>query len=166
MFRVTLHLPVETPENPFVAPVNIQTIKAFINRVGYQGVVDKKKEVIQYPPFIKLIIADLMNKFPHIPQRIDQDYHSIKDDIPLVGVYTTGNVLIRGMLISDEFLTEEIRATNDFKEYETMFVGVDAPMNQPQPVVSTQGMHMSTPRAHMTPTVSTASPQGKIKKGR
>ncbi|GKE93823.1 hypothetical protein Tco_1574918, partial [Tanacetum coccineum] len=63
MFRVTLYLPVETPENPFLAPVNIQTIKAFMNRVGYQGVVDKN--------------------FPNIPQRIDEDYHSIKEDIPL-----------------------------------------------------------------------------------
>ncbi|GJY68076.1 retrovirus-related pol polyprotein from transposon TNT 1-94 [Tanacetum coccineum] len=41
MFRDTLHLPVETPENPFVTPVNIQTTEAFMNRVGYQGVVDK-----------------------------------------------------------------------------------------------------------------------------
>ncbi|GKE46069.1 hypothetical protein Tco_1477327, partial [Tanacetum coccineum] len=41
MFRDTLQLPVETPENPFVAPANIHTIKAFMNRVGYQGVVDK-----------------------------------------------------------------------------------------------------------------------------
>ncbi|GJS93131.1 hypothetical protein Tco_0800099 [Tanacetum coccineum] len=63
----------------------------------------------------------------------------------------------------DAFLTEEIRATDDFKEYETVFVGVDVPMNQPQPVVSTQGMHRSTPRAHRTPTL-TASPQGKKRK--
>ncbi|GJR79114.1 hypothetical protein Tco_0149899 [Tanacetum coccineum] len=220
MFRVTLHFLVETLENPFVTPVNIQTIEAFINRVGYQGVVDKvsafytknlaqpwqtmfkvfncclttrtsrhdqtkinipqlfhavinqtnvdyvallwrdfmnnvfqKKEAIQYPRFIKLIIADLMKKFLNIPQRIDEDYHFIKDDIPLVSVYTTGNVLVRGMLILDEFLTEEIRVTDDFKEYETVFVGVDVPMNQPQPVVSTQGTHRSTPRAHRTPTV-------------
>ncbi|GJV14385.1 hypothetical protein Tco_1359708, partial [Tanacetum coccineum] len=41
MFRYILHLPVETLENPFVAPVNIKTIEAFMNRVGYQGVVDK-----------------------------------------------------------------------------------------------------------------------------
>ncbi|GJU25356.1 hypothetical protein Tco_1163977 [Tanacetum coccineum] len=92
--------------------------------IGYQGVVDKvsafytknlaqpwqtlfkKKEAIQYPRFIKLMIADLMKKFPNIPQRIDEDYHSIKDDIPLVSVYTTGNVLVRGMLIPDEFLTK------------------------------------------------------------
>ncbi|GJX87605.1 hypothetical protein Tco_0339619 [Tanacetum coccineum] len=74
----------------------------------------QKKEAIQYPRFIKLIIADLIKKFPHIAQRIDEDYHSIKDDIPL-----------------------EIRATDDFKEYETVLVGVDVPMNQPQPVVST-----------------------------
>ncbi|GJR88065.1 hypothetical protein Tco_0212076 [Tanacetum coccineum] len=83
MFRFTLHLLVETPENPFVAPVNIQTIEAFMNRVGYQG-----------------------------------------------------------MLIPDEFLTEEIHATDDYKEYETV----------------------STPRAHRTPTISTASPQGKKRK--
>ncbi|GJR45641.1 integrase, catalytic region, zinc finger, CCHC-type containing protein [Tanacetum coccineum] len=80
-------------------------------------------------------------KFLDIPQRVDEDYHSIKDDTLL-----------------------EIRATDDFKEYETVFVGVDVPMNQPQPVVSTQGTHRSTPRAHRTPTISTASPQGKKRK--
>ncbi|GKD58947.1 hypothetical protein Tco_1296456, partial [Tanacetum coccineum] len=74
------------------------------------------------------------------------------------------NVLVRGMVIPDEFLTEEIRATNDFKEYETVFAGVDVLMNQLQPVVSTQGTHRSTPRAYRTPTISTASPQGKKKK--
>ncbi|GJY33550.1 hypothetical protein Tco_0418019 [Tanacetum coccineum] len=114
---------------PFVAPVNIETIEAFMIRVGYQGVVDKdfmnnvnqEKEAIQYPRFIKLIIADLMKKFLDISQRIEEDYHSIKDDIPLVSVYTTGNVLILGVLIPDAFLlTEEIHATNDFKEYKTV----------------------------------------------
>ncbi|GJR18778.1 hypothetical protein Tco_0967305 [Tanacetum coccineum] len=68
------------------------------------------------------------------------------------------------MVIPDEFLTEEIRATDDFKEYETVFAGVDVLMNQLQPVVSTQGTHRSTPRAYRTPTISTASPQGKKKK--
>nr|GEW77612.1 hypothetical protein [Tanacetum cinerariifolium] len=51
-------------------------------------------------------------------------------DIPLVSVYTTGNVLVRGMLIPDAFLTKEIRATDDFKEYEMVFMNVDVPMNQ------------------------------------
>ncbi|GKF26889.1 hypothetical protein Tco_0082783, partial [Tanacetum coccineum] len=41
MFRNILHLPVETPDNPFITSVNIETIKAFMNKVGYQGVVDK-----------------------------------------------------------------------------------------------------------------------------
>ncbi|GJY80274.1 hypothetical protein Tco_0493025, partial [Tanacetum coccineum] len=164
MFRVSLHLPVETLENLFVSSVNIQTIEGFMNRVGYQGVVDKKKEAIQYPRLIKLIIVDLMKKFPNIPQRIDEDYHSIKDDIPLVSMYTTGNVLVQGMLIPNEFPTEEICATDDFKEYETVFVRVDVPMNQPQLVVSTQVTHRPTPRAHRIPTVSTASPQGKKRK--
>ncbi|GJY55400.1 integrase, catalytic region, zinc finger, CCHC-type containing protein, partial [Tanacetum coccineum] len=160
----TLHLPVVTLKNLFVTPVNIQTIEAFMNKVGYQGMVDKKKEPIQYPRFIKLIIADLMKKFLNIPQRIDEDYHSIKDDIPLVSVYTTGNVLVRGMLILDEFLKEEINATANYKEYEMVCVGVDVLMNQPQLVVSTQGTHRTTPSAHKTPILSVASPQGKKRK--
>nr|GEV19254.1 hypothetical protein [Tanacetum cinerariifolium] len=140
MFQDILHLHVETLENLFVAPVNIKTIKAFMNRVGYQGVVDKKK-AIKYPQFIKLIIADLMKKFLDIPQRIEEYYHSIKDNIPSVSVYTTRNVLVRGMPISDAFLTKEIHAIDDFKEHETVFMNVVVPMNQPQPVVSDQGTH-------------------------
>ncbi|GKE80490.1 hypothetical protein Tco_1550490 [Tanacetum coccineum] len=85
----------------------------------------QKKEAIQYSRFIKLMIADLIKKFLDISQRVDEDYHSIKDDIPLVSVYTTRNVLVRGMLIPDAFLTKEIRTTDDFKEYETVFVGRD-----------------------------------------
>ncbi|GJV18332.1 hypothetical protein Tco_1367352 [Tanacetum coccineum] len=92
MFRDILHLPVETPENPFVAPVNIETIEALMNRVSYQGVIDK-----------------------------------------------------------------EIRVTDEFKKYETVFINVDVPMNQPQPIVSTQGTHRSTPRAHRTPTLTASA---------
>ncbi|GKC78161.1 hypothetical protein Tco_1128935 [Tanacetum coccineum] len=113
MFRDTLNLPVETTEISFVALVNIEIIESFMNRVGYQGVVDK------YPRFTKLISADQMKKFPSIPPRTEEDYHSIKDDILLVSVYTTGNVTVRGMLIPDAFLIKEIRATDDFNEYET-----------------------------------------------
>ncbi|GJW36186.1 hypothetical protein Tco_0144678 [Tanacetum coccineum] len=155
MFCDTLHLPVETPENPFVAPVNIEIIESFMQSVGYQGVVDKKKDFIHYSHFTKLIITDLIKKFPSIPPRLEEDYHSIKDDILLVSVYTTGNVTVRGMLILDAFLTNEILATDDYKEYETMFVKVVVLMNQPQPVVSTQGTHRTTPGAHRTPTLTT-----------
>ncbi|GJU40482.1 hypothetical protein Tco_1193439 [Tanacetum coccineum] len=108
MFRDTLQLPVETPENPF------------------------KKEAIQYPHFIKLIVANLMKKLPNIPKRLEEDCHSIKDDVPF--------------------------ETDDFKEYETMFMKVAVLMNQPQPVVSTQRTNRNTPRAPRMPTVF-ASPQ-------
>nr|GEU40168.1 hypothetical protein [Tanacetum cinerariifolium] len=77
--------------------------------------------------------------------------------------YTTGDVRIQGMLIPNAFLTEEIRATDDFKEYQTVFMKVDVIMNQQQPVVSTQRTHRSTPRAHRTPTL-TLSPQEKKRK--
>ncbi|GJS83067.1 retrovirus-related pol polyprotein from transposon TNT 1-94 [Tanacetum coccineum] len=149
MFCDTLHLPVETPDNPFVAPFNIEIIESFMQSVAYQGIVDKlsafytkflaqpwqkmfkwdfnnyvfqKKDVIQYPRFTKIIIADLMKKFPSIPLRLEEYYHSIKDDILLVSVYTKGNVIIQGMLIMDAFLTEEIRATDDYNETTTFTV--------------------------------------------
>nr|GEX51767.1 retrovirus-related Pol polyprotein from transposon TNT 1-94 [Tanacetum cinerariifolium] len=40
-WRTVSKVHVETPDNPFVAPVNIKTIKAFMNKVVYQGVADK-----------------------------------------------------------------------------------------------------------------------------
>nr|GEY75188.1 hypothetical protein [Tanacetum cinerariifolium] len=194
MFRDTLNLPVETLEKPFVAPVNIEIIESFMNRVGYQGVVDKvsafyMKNLAQpWQTMFKVFNHCLTTRTSRHDQTkinilqlfhavvnhknvdyaallwIDEDYHSTKDDIPLVSVYTTGNVLVRGMLIPNEFLTKEIRATNDYKEYETIFVNVVVQMNQPQLIVSTQGMYRSTPRAHMTSTLTSASPQGKKRK--
>ncbi|GKA76144.1 hypothetical protein Tco_0782522 [Tanacetum coccineum] len=145
---------VPSPEDTIKFMLNTQEFIYTVDMVGYQGVVDKvsafytknlaqpwqtmfKKEAIHYPRFNKLIIADLIKKFSEILQRIEEDYHSIKDDIPLVSVYTTGDVRVRGMLILDAFLTEEIRAIDDFKE--------------------------STPSAHKTPTLTT-SPQGKKRK--
>nr|GEU37566.1 hypothetical protein [Tanacetum cinerariifolium] len=208
MFQDILNLQVETPDNPFVTPVNVKTIKAFMNRVGYQGVVDKvsafymnslaqswhtilkvfnrffttrtsghdqtkinillifhavsnrtnddyaallwwdfinnvkqKKEAIHYPRFNKLIIPDLIKKFPEIPKRLKR------------------------IIILSRMIFHWILATDDFKEYETVFMNVDVSMNQLQLVVSTQGTHRSTPSADTTPTL-TASPQGKKRRER
>ncbi|GKA59323.1 hypothetical protein Tco_0758636, partial [Tanacetum coccineum] len=143
VFRDTLHLPMETPKNPFVAPANIHTIKAFMNRFGYQCVVDKvsaffmknlaqpwqtmfkvfnpclttrttghdqtKINILQlfqgvlnrtHVYYAALLWWDFMNnKFPNIPKRLEEDYHSIRDNVPL-----------------------EIREMNDFNEYETVFM--------------------------------------------
>ncbi|GJZ59796.1 hypothetical protein Tco_0615612 [Tanacetum coccineum] len=178
MFRDILHLPLETPENPFVSPVNIETIEAFMNKVGYQGVVDKVSafytNILAQPwqtmfkVFNRCLTIrtsghdqtkiNILQMFHAVINRtnvdyaallwIEEDYHSIKDDIPLVNVYTTRNVLVRGMLIMNAILTEEIHAFDDFKEYETVFMNVDVLMNQPQLVVSTQGMHRLEPESH------------------
>nr|GEY09173.1 hypothetical protein [Tanacetum cinerariifolium] len=182
MFHDTFKLPVETPDHLFVVLATIEIIESFMHKVCYQGVVDKvsafftknlaqpwqtmfkvfnpylttrtsghdqtkinilqlfhavinrtnvdyvgllwwefmnnvfqKKDVIQYPRFTKLIIANLMKKYLSISSRLEEDYHSINDDILL-----------------------EICATDDYKE--------------------------TTPRAHKTPTLTVASPQGKKRK--
>ncbi|GJR37006.1 hypothetical protein Tco_1212690 [Tanacetum coccineum] len=95
MFLDTLKIPIKNPDNPFIAPIIVRTFKSFMQTVGYQGVVDKwdflncvfqKKDVIMYPRFTKLIIADLMKKYPSIPKWLEENYHSIKDDIPLTTI--------------------------------------------------------------------------------
>ncbi|GJR15948.1 hypothetical protein Tco_0798600 [Tanacetum coccineum] len=183
-------------------PANIHTIKAFMNRVGYQGVFNKvsafytknlaqpwqtmfkvfnhwlttrtsghdqtKINILQlfhvvlnqtHVDYVALLWWDFMNNVFQKKEviQLEEDYHSINDDVPLVSVNTTENVLVRGMLILDVLLTVEIIEMDDFKEYETVFMKVDVPMNQPQPVVSTQGTHRITLSTHRSPTVS-ASP--------
>ncbi|GKD45925.1 hypothetical protein Tco_1270570, partial [Tanacetum coccineum] len=143
MFRATVKLPMETPDNPFIALATIKYIQPFMQIVGYQRDVDKenytehdqrkiklhldllrrgstwsmltmfslfimglshcfkKKDVIQYARFTKLIIADLMEKFDFITKRLEEDYHSIK------------------------FIIDDIRAIEEYKEYVQVFVGVD-----------------------------------------
>nr|GEW07813.1 hypothetical protein [Tanacetum cinerariifolium] len=96
------------------------TVTADVSSVYLQQfwkIISKKKDVIQYPRFTKLIIADLMKKFPSIPSRLEEDYHFVKDDISLMSVYTSGNVTVLGMPIPDAFLTNDILATYDYKEY-------------------------------------------------
>nr|GEV87096.1 hypothetical protein [Tanacetum cinerariifolium] len=148
IFCDTLKLLVESLNNPFIVPVNIKVIESFMRKVSYQGVVAKVSAF--FTKFLAPPWQTIFKKFPSIPQRLDEDYHSIKDDIPLVSFYSTRNVLFRGMPILDALLTNKIRATIDYTEYEMVFVKVAVLMNQLQPVVSTQGTHRTTPRAHGT----------------
>ncbi|GJU70429.1 hypothetical protein Tco_1256688 [Tanacetum coccineum] len=61
---------------------------------------------IKYPRFTKLIIADIMEKYESVPKRLEVDYQTIKYDTPLVNVYTTREVTVRGMLILDDLLAD------------------------------------------------------------
>ncbi|GJZ27813.1 hypothetical protein Tco_0572460, partial [Tanacetum coccineum] len=55
------------------------------------------------------------------------------------------------LLISDEFITDDIRVAEEYKEYGKVFAGIDVPTIQPQLVESTQGT-IRTPSAHRIPT--------------
>ncbi|GJX16632.1 hypothetical protein Tco_0217464, partial [Tanacetum coccineum] len=134
MFRDTLKLPVETPENPFVAPANIHTIEAFMNRTMFKVfnrcLTTRTSSHDQTKINISQLFHAVINR-TNIDYAallwLEEDYHSIKDDVPLVSIYTTLNVSVQGMLIPDAFLTAEIREIDDFKE--------------------------NTPRAHRLPTI-------------
>nr|GEW80425.1 hypothetical protein [Tanacetum cinerariifolium] len=149
MFRSTLQLPVETPDNPFIVPSTLEYIQPFMKIVVYQGDADKIFHVVINR--IHLDYAALL--WWDFPQ-LEEDYHYIKDDIPLVSVYTTGNVIVKGMLIPNELFTDEIRAIEEYKEYEKVFVSVGVPTIQPQPVKSTQRT-IRIPSTHRTPTHTT-----------
>ncbi|GJY27107.1 hypothetical protein Tco_0401833 [Tanacetum coccineum] len=151
MFRDTLKLPVETLDNLFITPVTIRTIESFMKTVGYQRVVDKVSAF--YTKFLAQPWQTMFKKYSSIPQRLDEDYHSIKDDILLVSVYSIGNVLFRGMMIPDALLTNEIRATDDYKEFETVFVALEVPMIQPQPVRKQSAGETSSPRKSLKVTI-------------
>ncbi|GKE56705.1 hypothetical protein Tco_1495890, partial [Tanacetum coccineum] len=90
MFRDILHFLMETPENPFVAPVSIKIIEAFMNRVGYQGVVNKVSA------FYMKNLAQPWQTMIIIPSRM---------------IFHWLLCILLGMC-----LTEEIRATDDIKE--------------------------------------------------
>nr|GEZ32466.1 hypothetical protein [Tanacetum cinerariifolium] len=71
----------------------------------------KKKDVIKYPRFTKIIIVDLMKKYPYISLRFKEDYHSIKDDIPLYDtVFVNVAVLMNQLkVVVDDENKEEMK---------------------------------------------------------
>ncbi|GJU85045.1 hypothetical protein Tco_1292591 [Tanacetum coccineum] len=145
-WRTVSKLPVETPENPFVAPVNIETIEVFMNKVGYQGVVDKvstfytKNQAQPWQTMFKVFNRclttrtsghdqtkiNILQMFHTVINRTNFDYASLLWWDFMNNVKQKKEVIkdvhIQEMLIPDEFLTEEIRVTDDFKEYETVFM--------------------------------------------
>ncbi|GJQ94450.1 hypothetical protein Tco_0005589 [Tanacetum coccineum] len=173
MFRVTLKLPVETPNHPFTAPTTMKFIQPILKIVSYQGLVDKvsafyTKNLVQ--PWQKMFtifnhcltsrtsgidqtkinILHIFHAVINRVHRLEEDYHSIKDDILLVSVYAIGNVIVKGMLILDDLPTNDIYETKEYKDYVKEFFRVDVPTIQPQLIESTQGENR-TPRATMTP---------------
>ncbi|GKD07694.1 hypothetical protein Tco_1187379 [Tanacetum coccineum] len=59
------------------------------------------------------------------------------DDTPLVNMYTTGEVTVQGMKISDDLLTDEIKYTHAYKDYVNANEVVEVPIIRPEPVECT-----------------------------
>nr|GEV87218.1 hypothetical protein [Tanacetum cinerariifolium] len=74
----------EAPTAQTMFMVNLSSADLVYDEAGpsYDSdILFEKKDVFQYRRFTKLIIADLVKKFPSIPPRLKEDYHSVKDDI-------------------------------------------------------------------------------------
>nr|GEY96815.1 hypothetical protein [Tanacetum cinerariifolium] len=52
-----------------------------------------------------------------IPKRLKEGYHTIKDDTPLVNMYTSREVTVRGMQIPNDLMRDEIKDTQAYKDY-------------------------------------------------
>nr|GEW35874.1 copia protein [Tanacetum cinerariifolium] len=112
MFCDTLHLPVETPDNRIIAPVTVKNIKSFMQMISYQGVLDKVNAF-----FMKFPAQPWQTMFK-VFNRCLTTRTSGHDQTKINIIW---NVLFRGMHIPDAFLTNAICATDDYKEYETVF---------------------------------------------
>nr|GEZ61758.1 hypothetical protein [Tanacetum cinerariifolium] len=104
-------------------------------------VMQSKKIAIQYPRFTKLIIIDLIEKYESIPKRLDKEYHTIKDDTPLVNMYTTREVM----------------------DYVSEYEGVEYP--KIQPMVESTYRTIRIPRATWTPNSDVVQKKRKDGKG-
>ncbi|GJZ58050.1 retrovirus-related pol polyprotein from transposon TNT 1-94 [Tanacetum coccineum] len=83
MFRATLKFQVETPDNPFVSPVTIEIIESFMNRVGYQGVVDKVSAFytkLLAQPWQTIIEPESHKKHPEEVSHDDEKKEEEKDE--------------------------------------------------------------------------------------
>ncbi|GKB03937.1 hypothetical protein Tco_0832080 [Tanacetum coccineum] len=112
-----------------------------VNRSSYKAV--------QYSRYVKLIINHVFETYPNVPKRMNEPYHYINDDDPILMMFTIRDLLnATAIRIPDEFLTKEIIKTGAYKDYDVDYNGVDVPPTQSLPVVSTQGTHraLSTPR--------------------
>ncbi|GKC75501.1 hypothetical protein Tco_1126275, partial [Tanacetum coccineum] len=67
-------------------------------------------------------------KYESIPKRLKEEYYTIKDDTPMVNMYTTREVTVCGMQIPNDFLTDAIKDTQAYKDYVEMYKGVEVPM--------------------------------------
>ncbi|GKC24105.1 hypothetical protein Tco_1026255 [Tanacetum coccineum] len=87
----------------------LQIFHAVINRV--------------HVDYAGLLWWDFLHCVQQKKDRLEEECHSIKDDIPLVSVYTTRNVTVKGMLIPNELLTDNINETQEYKDYVKEYVG-------------------------------------------
>ncbi|GJZ72477.1 hypothetical protein Tco_0636328 [Tanacetum coccineum] len=144
-FRIVLQLPQETTQKPFMQPAAFLTIEQFLKIAVNQS----SYKAIEYPHYVKLIIHHVLETYATIPKHLNEPYCNLKDDDPILMMFTTGNSMnAAAMRIPDEFLIEEIKKTEAYKDYGADYNGAEVPMTQSSLVVSTQETHraLSTPR--------------------
>ncbi|GJQ91580.1 ribonuclease H-like domain-containing protein [Tanacetum coccineum] len=86
----------------------------------------------------------------NIPRRLHEHYHRVENDEVVKSILNFGkNKEGAGMKIHEWMLTREIKLTDHYQMYATVF-RVYVPTTQSQPIESTQGTHR-TPRTPRTP---------------
>ncbi|GJT61596.1 hypothetical protein Tco_1005129 [Tanacetum coccineum] len=116
-FEYLVHMIVETTNNPFIAPASIVYIQPFMKIVGYQGEVDKVSAF-----FTKCLAQPWQTMFKVfnrcLTSRTSRHDQTKINILQIFHAVVNRNVIVRGMLIPDEFLTHDIRATVEYKEFE------------------------------------------------
>ncbi|GJW38030.1 hypothetical protein Tco_0060950 [Tanacetum coccineum] len=124
---------------------HVDYVKLIWDGIHYQLMnPSSKHKVVWYPRFTKLIIQHTLAKFPDIPRRTNKPQHTIDDDAVVGFIIASGNVEGKGMRISNDLLTKDIRGIASYKLYDDDFNGINVPTTQPSPAISTQGTRRKT----------------------
>nr|GEV96533.1 hypothetical protein [Tanacetum cinerariifolium] len=98
--RTLLNLSQETDNihAGFVDPPELMTIFEFLQIIGHDVKIQAFWKILHQP-----------SKFPDILRRTNEPQHTIDDDVVVGFIIASGNVEGKGMQISDELLTKDIR---------------------------------------------------------
>ncbi|GJU89203.1 hypothetical protein Tco_1301626 [Tanacetum coccineum] len=125
LLRDALQITPKDPDHPFVEPPPHDEIVSFIKKLGYPGSPDqidsrkisaKKKELLPFPKFMKLIIKYILSHHNNVSKRPQSDKHAIKLDAVLGNLKFANKGEkdpIYGMAIPKEFLLNIKKASKD-----------------------------------------------------
>ncbi|GJT02763.1 hypothetical protein Tco_0823932 [Tanacetum coccineum] len=137
----------------FVTPPPHDKIVSFIKKIGYLGTLDqvskmidsrqisaKRKELLPFPRFTKLIIQHIFSHHNTVFKRLQSEKHRITLDAVLGNLKFSNKGaydLINGIAIPMEMLSDEIKASTNYLNYLAKSMGIQPATGQERVIKET-----------------------------